>query len=95
MDEFELKNYLTMLRARMSFAEELYGIRMNYLPLVVEDEIIILDKNDGGIKRLSDKKPLSENELKMILPKIRENIEKGLIDLYLTMNFQCIHGLGE
>ncbi|WP_457754641.1 hypothetical protein [Thermococcus sp.] len=84
-----------MLRARMSFAEELYGIRMNYLPLVVEDEIIILDKNDGGIKRLSDKKPLSENELKMILPKIRENIEKGLIDLYLTMNFQCIHGLGE
>ncbi|NJE07012.1 hypothetical protein E3E31_00385 [Thermococcus sp. M39] len=95
MNDLELKNYITMLRARMSFAEKLYGIRMNYLPLVVEDEIIILDKNDGKIKRLRDKKPLSESELKAFLPKIRENIEKGIVDLYLTMNFQCIHGPGE
>ncbi|ALM76416.1 hypothetical protein TBCH5v1_2525 [Thermococcus barophilus] len=91
MDELEIKNYLTMLRARMSFAEELYGIRINYLPLVVEDDIIILDKNDGGIKRLSDKKSLSESELKRVLPKIRENIEKGLVDLYLTMNLSSIN----
>ena len=91
MDE-ELKNYLAMLRARMSFAEKFYGVRMNYLPLVVGDEIIILDKNDGKIKRLSDKKPLSESELETFLPKIRENIRKGIVELYLTMNFQCIHG---
>jgi len=95
MNDPEFKSYITVLRARMSFAEELYGIRMNYLPLVVGDEIIILDKNDGKIKRLRDKKPLSEGELRVFLPKIKENIEKGLVDLYLTMNFQCIHGPGE
>ena len=91
MDE-ELKNYLKILKAKMSFAEKFYGIRMNYLPLFVGNEIIILDKNDCKIKRLSDKKPLNESELETFLPKIKENIRKGIVELYLTMNFQCIHG---
>jgi len=66
----ELKSYLKMLKAKMSFAERFYDIRMNYLPLFVGNEIIILDKNDCKIKRLSDKKPLNESELEMFLAKI-------------------------
>lgn len=49
-DVFE---YLNLLRARMEFTEKFYGFKMNYLPLYFEgDDIIILDKNDGKIKRL-------------------------------------------
>ncbi|HII60844.1 hypothetical protein [Pyrococcus horikoshii] len=89
-DVFE---YLNLLRARMEFTEKFYGFKMNYLPLYFEgDDIIILDKNDGKIKRLKDKKPLSQEELKKVLPKIRENIESGLIDTLITLNFQYIYG---
>nr|WP_193384564.1 hypothetical protein [Pyrococcus sp. ST04] len=93
MEMEEIKEYLTLVRARMEFTEKFYGFKINYLPLYFEgDEIIVLDKNDGRIKRLKDKRPLTEEELKEIMPKIKENIEKGLIDVLLTMNFSCIHG---
>nr|WP_164490415.1 hypothetical protein [Pyrococcus abyssi] len=93
MEIEDVFNYLELLRARMEFTEKFYGFKMNYLPLHFEgEEVIILDKNDGKIKRLSDKRPLSEEELKEVLPKIKENIESGLIDTLITLNFQCIHG---
>ncbi|MFA4640206.1 hypothetical protein [Pyrococcus kukulkanii] len=89
----EVKQYLELLRARMEFTEKFYGFRMNYLPLYFEgDEVVVLDKNDGKIKWLRDKRPLSDEELKRIMPKIKENIESGLIDTLITLNFQCIHG---
>ncbi|AEH24728.1 hypothetical protein [Pyrococcus yayanosii] len=93
MDEKELLEYLSLLRARMEFAEKFYGFRMNYLPLYLgNDEIIVLDRRDGRIKRLSDKRPIEGEELRRLLPKIIENIRSGFVDTLLTMNFSYIHG---
>ncbi|MFA4647129.1 hypothetical protein P8X24_07755 [Pyrococcus kukulkanii] len=89
----DVKQYLELLRARMEFTEKFYGFRMNYLPLYFEgDEVVVLDKNDGKIKWLRNKRPLDNEELKRIIPKIKENIENGLIDILMTLNFQYIHG---
>ncbi|ASJ16668.1 hypothetical protein A3L04_06085 [Thermococcus chitonophagus] len=89
----EVRRYFELLRARMEFTEKFYGFRMNYLPLYFEgDEVVVLDKNDGKVKWLRDKRPLSDEELERIMPKIKENIESGLIDTLITLNFQCIHG---
>jgi hypothetical protein len=55
----DLANYLEMLRAKVAFAEELYGVKMNYVPLITEGEIVILDKNDGKVKWLRIKRPLT------------------------------------
>ncbi|AAL81400.1 hypothetical protein PFDSM3638_06365 [Pyrococcus furiosus DSM 3638] len=86
----ELFEYLELLRARMEFAEMFYGFRMNYIPLYINDDIIVLDKNDGKIKRLSTKQELNKDELRKYLPKIKKNIESGFVDLLLTMNFHSI-----
>ncbi|MFA4701095.1 hypothetical protein [Pyrococcus kukulkanii] len=89
----EVRQYLELLRARMEFTEKFYGFRMNYLPLYFErDEVVVLDKKDGKIKWLRDKRPLSDEELERIMPKIKKNIENGLIDTLITLNFQYIHG---
>lgn len=90
-----LANYLELLRAKLTFAEELYGIKMNYVPLVTEDEIVILDKNDGKIKWLRNKRPLTAEELLKLLPRIKENIENGFVEMLLAMNMSCINGPGE
>ncbi|MDK2869119.1 MAG: hypothetical protein PWP39_354 [Pyrococcus sp.] len=86
----ELFEYLELLRARMEFAEMFYGFSMNYVPLYINEEIIVFDKNDGKIKKLRSKQELNKEELKKYLPKIKENIENGFIDLLLTMNFHSI-----
>jgi len=88
-------NYLELLRAKLAFAEELYGVKMNYVPLVTEDEIVILDNNDGLIKWLKTKRPLNDDELKALAKKIRENLESGYVEMLLTMNMGCINGPGE
>ena len=91
----DLTNYLELMRAKLAFAEELYGVRMNYVPLVTEGEIVILDKNDGKIKWLRDKKPLTTEELSGLADKIKENLESGYVEMLLTMNISCINTPGE
>ncbi|WP_456421235.1 hypothetical protein [Thermococcus sp.] len=91
----ELANYLELLRAKLAFAEELYGVKMNYVPLITEGEIIILDKRDGLIKWLKSKEPLSDEELRKLAGKIRENLENGYVESLLAMNMSCINGPGE
>ena len=91
----DLANYLELLRAKLAFAEELYGVKMNYVPLVTEDEIVVLDKRDGLIKWLRTKRPLTEDELRKLSGKIRESLESGYVETLLTMNMSCINVPGE
>ncbi|NJE49434.1 hypothetical protein [Thermococcus sp. 9N3] len=91
----ELANYLELLRAKLAFAEELYGIKMNYVPLITEGDVVILDKRDGLIKWLKTKKPLEEEELRELAGKIRQNLESGYVEMLLSMNMSCINGPGE
>jgi len=91
----ELFEYLNKLASKMCYAEKLYGIPINYVPLIVDNEIIVYDKRDGSIKRLSDKKKLSDEELKSIEKEIIENIKSGKVELYLTLTFGEDIGLGE
>jgi len=92
----KLSQYLTMLKAKMTYAEELYGIKINSLPLIVEsEEIIILDRRDGKIKRLPGKRELNEDEIQKLENKILKNIEGGKVDMYLTMNMMCVRTPGE
>ncbi len=92
----KLSMYISMLRAKMAYAEELYGFPVNYLPLIVrEEEIIILDKNDGRIKRLPGRKALDEEELEKLKEEILKNIESGEVERYLSMNMTCFHTPGE
>ncbi len=91
----EFANYLELLRAKMAFAEEFYGIKINYVPLITEGEIVVLDKNDGNIKWLEDKRPLTTDEFKSLVGKIKENLENGFVESLLAMNMSCINGPGE
>ncbi|AHL23071.1 MULTISPECIES: hypothetical protein [Thermococcus] len=91
----ELANYLELLRAKLAFAEELYGVKMNYVPLITEGDVVILDKRDGLIKWLKTKKPLEEEELRELAGKIRQNLESGYVEMLLSMNMSCINGPGE
>ncbi len=40
------------------------GVKMNYVPLITEGEIVVLDKNDGKIKWLKTKRPLTVEEFR-------------------------------
>ncbi|WP_297464428.1 hypothetical protein [Thermococcus sp.] len=91
----ELANYLELMRAKMAFAEELYGIKINYVPLITEGEIVVLDKNDGKIKWLKTKRPLTVEEFKVLADKIKENLESGYVEMLLAMNMSCVNGPGE
>ncbi len=91
----DLANYLELLRAKLAFAEELYGVKMNYVPLITDGEIVVLDKKDGLIKWLRTKRPLSEEELRKLADKIRYNLESGYVESLLAMNMGCINGPGE
>ena len=74
----DLANYLELLRAKMAFAEELYGIKINYVPLVIGGEIVVLDKNDGKIKWLKTKRPLTVEEFKSPLREDKGEPRVGL-----------------
>ncbi len=91
----DITNYLELMRAKLAFAEELYGVKMNYVPLVTEGEIVILDKNDGKIKWLRTKRPLTVEELKKLADKIKKNLESGYVEMLLAMNMPCVNGPGE
>ncbi|MBP1911640.1 hypothetical protein [Thermococcus stetteri] len=91
----DLANYLELLRAKLAFAEELYGVKMNYVPLITEEPVVILDKNDGKIKWLKDKRELTEREFVELAEKIRRNLESGFVEMLLAMNMGCINGPGE
>ncbi|ADT85116.1 hypothetical protein [Thermococcus barophilus] len=91
----ELLEYLDMLASKMRYAEELYGIPINCVPIIIDKEIIVYDRRDGSIKRLSDKKRISKKELKKLEKEIIKNIESGKVDLYLTLTFGEDVGLGE
>jgi len=91
----DLANYLELLRAKMAFAEEFYGIKINYVPLITEGEIVVLDRRDGLVKWLKTKKPLTIEELRSLEEEIKRNLESGYVELLLTMNMSCISGPGE
>ncbi|WP_297468011.1 hypothetical protein [Thermococcus sp.] len=91
----DLANYLELLRAKLAFAEELYGVKMNYVPLITDGEIVVLDKKDGLIKWLRTKRPLSEEELRKLADKVRYNLKSGYVESLLAMNMGCISGPGE
>ncbi|ASJ01328.1 hypothetical protein [Thermococcus gorgonarius] len=91
----DLTNYLELLRAKLAFAEEIYGVKMNYIPLIIEEPIVILDKRDGKIKWLKNKKELTEEELQKLSEKMKRNLESGFVEALLAMNMSCINGPGE
>ena len=91
----DLANYLELLRAKMAFAEELYGIKINYVPLVIGGEIVVLDKNDGKIKWLKTKEPLAIEEFRELAEEIKRNLESGYVEMLLAMNMSCVNGPGE
>ncbi|AIF68641.1 hypothetical protein PAP_00995 [Palaeococcus pacificus DY20341] len=84
----ELKSYTNLLLSKIAYAEELYGIKINYVPLIVrKEETIIFDKRDGKIKNLSEKRELSREELEKFKEEIIQNIKNGTVELYLTLTF--------
>ncbi|ASI98412.1 phosphoheptose isomerase family protein [Thermococcus celer] len=91
----ELANYLELMRAKVAFAEELYGIKMNYVPLITEGDIVVLDKNDGKVKWLKTKRPLTTEEFRALADRIKENLESGFVEMLLAMNMECVNGPGE
>lgn len=91
----DLVNYLELLRAKMAFAEELYGIKINYVPLVTGEEIVVLDKRDGLVKWLRTKRPLTSEEFHFLAKEIKRNLESGYVEMLLTMNMSCVNGPGE
>ncbi len=91
----ELLKYLDILASKMRYAEELYGIPINYVPIIVDEDIIVYDRRDGSIKKLSNKKRLGKKELKKLEKEIIRNIENGKVELYLTLTFGEDVGLGE
>ncbi|WP_297417844.1 hypothetical protein [Thermococcus sp.] len=91
----DLVNYLELLRAKMAFAEELYGIKINYVPLVTGEEIVVLDKRDGLVKWLRTKRPLTAEEFHFLAKEIKRNLESGYVEMLLTMNMSCVNGPGE
>ncbi|WP_052696188.1 hypothetical protein [Palaeococcus ferrophilus] len=56
----KLRDYLNGLIGKMAFEEELYGIRLRYAPILVKEDILVLDKRDGKLKWLKTKRPLDE-----------------------------------
>ena len=91
----KLKPYLEDINRKAGYAEELYGIRIRYVPLVVGERTIVFDRQNGKIKALEEKRYLSLEEVERLGEKILENIKKGVIDLYLTLTFGEDVGLGE
>ncbi|RLF76732.1 hypothetical protein DRN38_04855 [Thermococci archaeon] len=69
----KLKAYLEEVHRKASYAEELYGIKIRYVPIIVEEKTVVLDRENKKIKRLEEK--------------IIENIENGTVELYLTITF--------
>jgi len=91
----ELAGYLELLRAKAAFAEKLYGVKMNYIPLITEGDAVVLDRRDGLIKWLKTKEPLEEDELRELADKIRENLESGYVEMLLALNMPYIRRPGE
>ncbi|MCO6040871.1 hypothetical protein [Thermococcus alcaliphilus] len=91
----KLKPYLEDINRKAGYAEELYGIRIRYIPLIVEEMTIVFDRQNWKIKVLEEGRYLSTDEIEKLEEKILENIEKGLVELYLTLTFGEDVGLGE
>jgi len=91
----KLRPYLEDINRKAGYAEELYGIRIRYVPLIVEEMTIVFDRQNWKIKILEEGRYLSTDEIEKLEEKILENIEKGLVELYLTLTFGEDVGLGE
>ncbi|NJE25623.1 hypothetical protein E3E22_03100 [Thermococcus sp. MV5] len=91
----KLRTYLETLNQKVSYVEELYGFKINYLPLIIEGTTIVLDRKNGKLKIIEENRYLSDEEIKNLERKIIENIEKGIVELYLTITFGEDVGLGE
>ncbi|MCA6212748.1 MAG: hypothetical protein PWP49_559 [Thermococcaceae archaeon] len=91
----KLKPYLEDINRKAGYAEELYGIRIRYVPLIVEKRTIVFDRQSFKIKVLEEDRCLSPEEAETLEEKILENIKKGMIELYLTLTFGEDVGLGE
>ena len=91
----KLKPYLEDINRKADYAEEFYGIRIRYVPLVLEERTIVFDRQNWKIKVLEEERCLSPEEVERLGEKILENIKKGVIELYLTLTFGEDVGLGE
>ena len=40
----KLKAYLEEVHRKASYAEELYGIKIRYVPIIVEEKTVVLDR---------------------------------------------------
>jgi len=83
----KLKTYLEEVHRKASYAEELYGVKIRYVPIIVEEKTVVLDREDMKIKVLEEGKYISDEEIKRLEEKIIENIENGTVELYLTITF--------
>ncbi|MBC7095030.1 hypothetical protein [Thermococcus sp.] len=90
-----LKLYLEHISRKAGYAEELYGVRIRYVPLVIEERTIVFDRQKQKIKVLEEGRYLSPEEIERFEEKILENIKKGVVELYLTLTFGEDVGLGE
>ncbi|ALV62357.1 hypothetical protein ADU37_CDS06580 [Thermococcus sp. 2319x1] len=91
----KLKPHLEDINRKASYAEELYGVRIRYVPLITEERTIVFDRQSWKIKVLEEGRYLSTDEIEKLEEKILENIKKGLVELYLTLTFGEDVGLGE
>ncbi|HDD31355.1 MAG TPA: hypothetical protein ENF72_01855, partial [Thermococcus litoralis] len=62
----KLKPYLEDINRKAGYAEELYGIRIRYVPLVVGERTIVFDRQNGKIKALEEKRYLSLEEVERL-----------------------------
>ena len=83
----KLKTYLEEVHRKASYAEELYEVKIRYVPIIVEEKTVVLDREDMKIKVLEEGKYISDEEIKRLEEKIIENIENGTVELYLTITF--------
>lgn len=91
----KLRPYLEDINRKANYAEELYGIRIRYVPLIVEEVTVVFDRQKWKIKVLEEGRYLSQQEVEQLGEKILENIKKGVVELYLTLTFGEDVGLGE
>lgn len=40
----KLKTYLEEVHRKASYAEELYGVKIRYVPIIVEEKTVVLDR---------------------------------------------------
>lgn len=45
----KLKTYLEEVHRKASYAEELYGVKIRYVPIIVEEKTVVLDRENKKV----------------------------------------------